>query len=72
MRRVALTGDWRDYRRAIWMAMIGVAVAILVNPWAISIFFFGAAVGLAAAVRRRRRAQAALEDPPRRKRLRRR
>jgi MYXO-CTERM domain-containing protein len=57
-----MRGDWRDFRPAIWMAMVAVVVLIEVRPWEISTFLFGAAIGLAAAVsRRRRRLNAAAE-----------
>jgi MYXO-CTERM domain-containing protein len=52
-----MTGDWRDYRISIWLVMIGVAVALLVNPPTLSIPLFGGAIGAAAGVARRRRRQ---------------
>jgi hypothetical protein len=61
------TGDWRDYRPAIWLVMVGIAVMLLVNPWFIGAIFFGAAIGVAAKVHRgRRRARAAATRPRRR------
>jgi hypothetical protein len=57
-----MTGDWRDYRPAIWMTMLGVAVALVVNPPYIGAFFLGGAIGAAIRIRnRRRRAVAAAE-----------
>ena len=53
-----MTGDWRDFRPAIWALMLAVAVALLVNPWFVSLFFVGCAVGLAARTLRLRRAAA--------------
>ena len=58
-----MTGDWRDYRPAIWLTMIGVAVALVVNPPYIGAFFVGGAIGAAIRIRnRRRRAAAAAAD----------
>jgi hypothetical protein len=55
-----MTGDWRDYRPAIWIAMVAVAVALLVQPWSISLVLLGGAAGYALGVpKRRRRAEAA-------------
>lgn len=48
-----MTGDWRDYRLAIWLAMIAVAVALLVSPWLVALPVLGGAIGAALAVRRR-------------------
>ena len=48
-----MTGDWRDYRLAIWLAMIAVAVALLVSPWLVALPVLGGAIGVALAVRRR-------------------
>ncbi len=63
-----MTGDWRDYRPAIWLAMIGVAVALVVNPWYYGAVFFGAAIGAAIRIRQRRLRAAARAPEPRRKR----
>jgi hypothetical protein len=52
-----MTGDWRDFRPTIWSLMVAIAVALLVNPWYVAVFFVGAAIGLAArTIRMRRRA----------------
>jgi hypothetical protein len=50
-----MTGDWRDYRMAIWLTMLGVAVALLVSPPILSLPVFCAAAGAAAGTARRRR-----------------
>jgi hypothetical protein len=50
-----MTGDWRDYRPVIWLTMIGVAVALVVNPPYIGAFFIGGAIGAAIRIRNRRR-----------------
>ncbi len=63
-----MTGDWRDYRPAIWLAMIGVAVALVVNPWYYGAVFLGAAIGAAIRIRQRRARAAATAPAPRRKR----
>jgi hypothetical protein len=50
-----VTGDWRDWRPAIWLTMLGIAVALLVNPWYLSALLFGAAIGAAFRIQQRRR-----------------
>jgi 4-amino-4-deoxy-L-arabinose transferase-like glycosyltransferase len=50
-----MRGDWRDYRPAIWLTMLGVAMALAVNPPYFSAIFFGAAIGAAIRIRQRRR-----------------
>jgi hypothetical protein len=50
-----VTGDWRDYRPAIWLTMLGIAVALLVTPPYLSAILFGAAIGAAIRIRQRRR-----------------
>lgn len=46
--------DWRVYRPAIWLAMLGVAVVLLVNPAWIGAAPLGAAIGVALKIRKRR------------------
>jgi hypothetical protein len=48
-------GDWRDWRPAIWLTMLGIAVALLVQPAFLSAILFGAAIGAAFRIRQRRR-----------------
>ena len=50
-----MTGDWRDWRPAIWLMMIGIAVLLLVSPFWIGALFFGAAIGAAIRINQRRR-----------------
>jgi len=50
-----MTGDWRDWRPAIWLTMIGIAVLLLVSPFWIGALFFGAAIGAAIRINQRRR-----------------
>jgi hypothetical protein len=57
-----VTGDWRDYRPAIWIAMVAVAVALLVQPWSISLVLLGGAAGFALGVPKRRRTAAAARE----------
>lgn len=47
--------EWKLYRPAIWLGMLGIAVALLVSPWYLCAFPFGAGLGIALKVRRRRR-----------------
>ncbi len=53
-----MTGDWRDYRPAIWMAMLGVAVMLVVNPPYVGAIFLGGAIGAAIRIAQRRRSAA--------------
>ncbi len=55
-----MRGDWRDWRPSIWLAMLGIAVALLVNPPYVAAIFWGAAIGIALRTwQQRRRAAAA-------------
>lgn len=65
-----MNGDWRVWRPAIWLVMLGIAVALLVSPWYISAVFFGAAIGSVIRIRQRQRALAAIPErqPQRRRR----
>jgi hypothetical protein len=65
-----MSGDWRVWRPAIWLAMLGVAVMLLVNPPYIGVLFIGGAIGVAIRIRQRgRRATAAAgKDRKRRRR----
>jgi hypothetical protein len=55
-----MTGDWRDFRPAIWLAMLGVAVMLLVAPFYLGAVFIGASIGAALSISQRRRRAAAL------------
>jgi hypothetical protein len=55
-----MTGDWRDWRPAIWLTMLGIAVMLLFSPFYFGALFFGAAIGAAIRIRQRRRRAAAL------------
>jgi hypothetical protein len=51
-------GDWRDFRPAIWLAMAGIALALVLSPPYFGAVLIGASIGVAARVqvqRRRRR-----------------
>ncbi len=48
--------DWRAYRPAIWLAMLGVALILLVSPPYIGALLLGAAIGVTWGICRRRRA----------------
>jgi hypothetical protein len=50
-----MSSDWRIWRPAIWLAMLGVAVMLLVTPAFIGAIFLGAAIGAAARIEQRRR-----------------
>lgn len=49
-----MTGDWRDYRPAIWLTMAAIAIALLVSPWLVALPVLGGAIGYAASVPKRR------------------
>jgi len=53
-----MTGDWRDYRPAIWVAMLGVAMLIVLSSPAIGVILLGGALGLLIRITQRRRALA--------------
>jgi len=60
-----MTGDWRIWRPAIWLTMLGIACVLLVSPFWIGALFFGAAIGAAIRInQRRRRAVAAAAAAP--------
>lgn len=50
-----MNGDWRDYRPAIWLVMLGVALALLVDPPYLGGVLLGAAIGAAIRIRQRKR-----------------
>ena len=50
-----MTGDWRDYRPAIWLTMLGIAVMLLFSPFYLGAIFFGAAIGAGVRIHQRRR-----------------
>jgi len=65
-------GDWRDWRPAIWLTMLGIAVMLLFSPFYFGAIFIGAAIGAAIRIhQRRRRAAAAAAAAPAPKRARR-
>jgi hypothetical protein len=58
-------GNWRDFRPAIWLTMLGIAVMLLFSPFYLGAIFIGAAIGAAIRIQqRRRRAAAAAAAPP--------
>ena len=67
-----MRGDWRDYRPAIWLAMLGIALALVLDPPYVGAVLIGAAIGVALKTSRRRRLAAADPPPPSRSRSRRR
>jgi hypothetical protein len=58
-----MTGDWRDFRPAIWVAMLGVALLIVLSSPAIGVIVLGGAIGLLIRITQRRRA-IARNTPP--------
>ncbi len=61
--------DWRLFRPAIWVAMLGVALLLLVTPVYFGLVLLGAAIGIACRVETGRR-RVARGLPPRRRRTR--
>jgi hypothetical protein len=57
-----MNDDWRIWRPAIWLAMLGVAVMLLVTPAFIGAIFLGAAIGAAVRIEQRRRRALASRD----------
>jgi hypothetical protein len=61
-------GDWRRYRPAIWLAMLGVALVLLINPPYIGAALLGASIGVGLRIARRdrlrRRSGGARNRPP--------
>ena len=55
-----MTGDWRDYRPAIWLTMLGIAVMLLFSPFFLGAIFIGAGLGAAIRIKQRRRRSAAI------------
>jgi hypothetical protein len=49
-----MSGDWRAFRPAIWLAMLGVALAVLVDPPYFGALLIGAAIGVAVRIQRGR------------------
>ena len=60
-----MTGDWRDWRPAIWLTMLGIAVMLLVSPFYFGALFIGLAIGSAIRIHQRRRRAAAVASSAR-------
>ena len=60
-----MRGDWKDFRPAIWLAMLGIALILVLNPPYLGAALLGAGIGIAARVQLRRRG---LPAGPRRRR----
>jgi hypothetical protein len=58
--------DWRAYRPAIWLAMLGLAIIIVVSPHYLGAFVLGLAIGAAIRIRQRRARQRQGRARPRR------
>jgi hypothetical protein len=58
-------GSWRDWRPALWLAMLGIAVMLVVNPPYIGAVFLGAAIGAAVRIHQRRRRANTVATTPR-------
>lgn len=54
------TPDWRDWRPAIWLTMLGLALILLVSPFYFGALFIGAGIGAAIRIQQRRRRAAAI------------
>ncbi len=61
--------NWRVFRPAIWLGMLGVALLLLVNPFFFGAVLIGAAIGIAFRIETgRRRVARGLPPPGRRRR----
>jgi hypothetical protein len=60
--------DWKVYRPAIWVAMLGVALALVVNPPYIGVVVIGVAIGIGIRIVTARRRVARGLPPQRRRR----
>jgi hypothetical protein len=60
--------DWRVYRPAIWMAMIGIALILLITPAYLGAAVLGGAIGIALRIETGRRRVARGLPPQRRRR----
>jgi hypothetical protein len=47
--------DWRRYRPAIWLAMLGVALSLVFSPPYVGAVFLGAGIGVGLRIWRRGR-----------------
>jgi hypothetical protein len=57
--------DWRMFRPAIWLAMLGIAVMLLVAPFYLGAALIGAAIGIALRIEQGRRRLARAPSKPR-------
>jgi hypothetical protein len=64
--------DWKVFRPAIWLGMLGIALLLVVKPVFFGAAVLGAAIGIAIRIEqgRRRRAREAQDAPPPRRRRR--
>jgi hypothetical protein len=51
----SVNDDWRSFRPAIWLAMLGIALILLINPPYIGAVALGAALGIGLRIQTRRR-----------------
>ena len=67
-RNTGVSGDWREFRPAIWLAIAGIAVMLLLSPPWLGAVLVGAAIGIGARIEmgRRRRGSVPRRRPPRR------
>jgi hypothetical protein len=63
-----MTGDWRDYRPTIWLAMLGIAAGLVLHSALYAAPFLGAAIGVGIRVMQGRRRAARAPEPRRRRR----
>ena len=50
-----MNGDWRVWRPAIWLTMLGIALILLVSPPYIGAAVLGGAIGVGIRILQRRR-----------------
>ncbi|HLJ03713.1 MAG TPA: hypothetical protein VKT31_09745 [Solirubrobacteraceae bacterium] len=61
-----MTANWRRYRPAIWLSMLGIALILVLNPPYIGAALLGAGIGIGLRIWRRPPARGA-ERPARRR-----
>ena len=50
-----MSEDWKRWRPAIWLVMLGIAVSLAINPPYIGVIFIGAGIGATIRIRQRQR-----------------
>jgi hypothetical protein len=54
-----MNDDWKIWRPVIWLTMVAIAVALLIQPWFLAAVPLGMAIGAGIRIQQRRRRAAA-------------